>query len=92
MQEIVQTLQKKADKEDILQLFRQKTNKSDSDMQIKAIAILHKQLVHAFVLLIEFGKLTLTSTKETEMSKQSRRNYLLEQSIHVLQWAQEFDP
>lgn len=64
----------------------------DSDLLYKGVDILHKQTLHTIVLLIEFAKLSLNSQRETQAQLQQRRNYLLEQTVNCLAWAQQFDP
>ena len=54
-----------------------KTNKYDSDMQMKCVDIMHKQVTHMAVLLIEIIKQGIIQKTENETSKQQRQKFLL---------------
>lgn len=52
------------------QLKEAKTNKYDTDMQMKCIDIMHKQVTHMSVLLVEILKQGITMKTENETTKQ----------------------
>lgn len=55
----------KANKADLERLAEIKTNKHDSDMQMRAIDIIHRMMNHMSVLLLEVQKQLLNETNET---------------------------
>jgi hypothetical protein len=89
---IIKVLAEKAEKSECDDLRRNKTNKSDSDTQMKAIDIMHKQLTQTVVLIIELVKCLLDESGESSSVKQGKRMYLLEYFQNVLKWVHDFEP
>lgn len=82
----------KANKDELERLAEQKTNKHDSDMQMKAIDIMHRMLNHLSVLLLEVQKQLINETNETAAQQKSKRMFAMEQIVNVVNWIHEFDP
>lgn len=61
----MEVLNSKASKDELCELAAQKTNKQDTEMQLKSIDILHKQLIMLGTLLLEVIKAGIDSKKET---------------------------
>lgn len=59
---------------------------------MKAIDILHKQLLHTIVLLIEQVKHTMSESADSAATKQARQMHLFENLTYVLHWVQKFNP
>ena len=57
---LIKILNSKANQRDIDLIKEMKTNKYDSDMQMKCVDIMHKQVTHMAVLLIEIIKQGIT--------------------------------
>ena len=51
--DLLELIGKKADKEELTDLWNIKTNKQDSELQMKAIDIMHRQLDQTVVLIQE---------------------------------------
>lgn len=60
-----------------------KSNKIDVENNMRAVDILHKQLTHVVVLMIELIKTSMTNQMESETSRQSKRMFVLSQAIKV---------
>jgi len=65
--EIQTMLKDKADKADLNHLLDIKSNKVDTESNMRSIDIIHKQVTHIIVLLVEFLKTNITSAKESEV-------------------------
>ena len=61
-------LTQKADKIDLKNLHDIKSNKVDTEQNMRSIDILHKQITHIIVLLIELLKTNVTQQKESQVS------------------------
>ena len=57
-----------------------------------SVDIMHRQLIHVSVLLMEISRLQLNEKKETAAALRAKRMYTLEQIVIVVNWIQEFDP
>ena len=56
----------KANKLEVENIVNLKANKFDFELQQKALEILHQQILHADVTLMELIKMLVTNTKESE--------------------------
>ena len=56
IEDVLEIIRHKADKSDIKYLKENKTNKLDSEHQMQAIDIMHRQINHTVVLLLEIVK------------------------------------
>jgi hypothetical protein len=63
----------KAEKTEVEDLRKNKTNKDDSANQMKAIDIIHKQLSHTVVLMIELLKTLVNDTIDSVAVRQTKR-------------------
>ena len=59
---------------------------------MKSVDSVHKQIKHLVVILVEIMRLSVTAQSETKQSKLNKKMYLLQQSISIGQWINEFDP
>ena len=59
---------------------------------MRSIDILHKQVTHLVVLLVEHVKTSLTQQKESQVSIQSKRMFILQSAMKVMTWAHGFNP
>ena len=64
-EEFQDLLSKKADLSQIKTILDIKTNKIDTEATMRSIDIMHKQITHMIVLLIEHVKTSLTQQKES---------------------------
>ena len=90
--EFIDILRDKANITDVELLSQTKTNKEDSEKQMKALDIMHKQTTHITVLIIEMIKGMMNESAESEVTKAQKRKYLLTQAIKVCSWINKFDP
>ena len=68
----------KANREDLESLQASKTNKLDSENQLKALGIMHRQVQSLSVLLIEVSKLLQADQTESAYQRNHKRNYILD--------------
>ena len=59
---------------------------------MRAIDIMHRQIVHLSILLLEVQKQQLNEQNETTAQLKSRRMFALEQTVNVTNWISEFNP
>ena len=78
-----QLLGVKADKWEVEAMAEAKSNKADTELLMRDVDIMHKQMTHVAVLLIEIFKL---------LEEKKAAKYLLEQAVTVCRWVHEFDP
>lgn len=69
-----------------------KSNKKDVEDCMRCIDIQHKQIQHIIVILVEFIKTSLSNAKESQVSVQGKRMYVLQQAIKIISWIGQFDP
>lgn len=69
-----------------------KTNKVDTEQAMRGIDILHMHIKHILVLFIELGKTIVNQQKESQVSIQGKRLFVLEQSQRVQNWVNTFEP
>ena len=69
-----------------------KTNKVDTEQAMRGIDILHMHIKHILVLMIELGKTIVNQAKESQVSIQGKRLFVLEQSQRVQNWVNTFEP
>lgn len=82
----------KAEKTEVEDLRKNKTNKDDSANQMRAIDIIHKQLIHTLVLTMEMLKTLLSETIDNASVRQNKRMQVMEQFVNVLNWVHDFNP
>ncbi len=71
-------LSTKADKEEFKKVESEKTNKSDSEHQMKLVETMHKMLKNVAVLVTEITKQSVWERAENEASVEKRNRYLVE--------------
>ena len=59
---------------------------------MKSIDIMHRQVTHMSVLIIEILRQGIVTKTESETTKQQRQKFLLQQGCSVARWIAEFDP
>ena len=86
----------KVDKVELEAVINMKSNKHDTDIAMKGIDILHKQVTHLVVLVVELVKLVMNQLSLISDSEKTRHHkslmYLLQQGVNVCRWVSEFDP
>ena len=84
------------DKTDLDLVVDLKSNKTDTDLVMKGLDIVHKQVTHAVVLIIELIKLNINQMSLQSDSEKSKHHksmmYILQQAVNVCRWVNEFDP
>jgi len=70
----------------------EKTNKTDTDLQMKGVDILHKQILQLSTIVLEIIKFNVTTKLETETERQQKFKFLLQQEAHLVDWIAGFDP
>ena len=63
----MKALEMKANSQEVSQLNERKTNKEDSEMMMRSLDIMHKQLTEFSVLFVELIKHGVRSGKESEV-------------------------
>lgn len=86
----------KVDKVELEAVINMKSNKHDTDIAMKGIDILHKQVTHLVVLVVELVKLVMNQLSLISDSEKTKHHkslmYLLQQGVNVCRWVSEFDP
>ena len=59
---------------------------------MKCLDIMHRQVTHMVVLIIEILKQGIVTKTESETTRQQRYKFLLQQACSVAKWVNEFDP
>lgn len=72
-------LTSRASQEELNQVKFEKTNKTDTDIVMKNIDIMHKQIVQISAIMLELMKQGITTKLETETEKQQKLKFLLQQ-------------
>jgi hypothetical protein len=81
-----EAMRQKADIKDVMALNDIKSNKFDTEILMRCVDIQHKQISHVCVLLNECMKTLIKQHKESKMSIQQKRMYILQQSQKVMLW------
>lgn len=81
---------------DLGAIIELKSNKTDTDLIMKCVDIMHKQITHVIVLVVELIKLDMVQmslqTDSDKSKHQKNLMYILQQGINVCRWLNEFDP
>lgn len=72
--ELRKLLISKVDKADLDQIVDMKSNKTDTDIVMKGLDIVHKQVTHGVVLIIELIKLTINQMSLQSDSEKSKHH------------------
>ena len=65
--DILKLMETKVDKTELYEHIKMKTNKSDTEMQMKAIDIMHRMLNHISVIITDILKQQLNQQNETKV-------------------------
>lgn len=94
--ELRKILLTKVEKSELEAVIDMKSNKADTDMALKGLDIIHKQITHMIVLVIEMIKLSMTQMSLATDSDKTRHHkalmYTLQQAVNVCRWINDFDP
>ena len=82
----------KADKFDLNQIGNYKSNKIDTENNSKAIDIMHKQMRHLVIMMMENFRVQLETENLSTQTKINRMNVVLQQSLLLAKWVSKFDP
>lgn len=89
-------LMSKVDKVDLEMVIDMKSNKTDTDLAMKGLDIVHKQVTHMIVLVVELIKSSMNSLSIHNDSDKTKHHknlmYILQQAVHVCRWINDFDP
>ncbi|CDW89243.1 UNKNOWN [Stylonychia lemnae] len=93
-EEIKQQMNIKVDRQELQDIANQKSNKKDTELSLRWIDIIHKQLKQIAILITEILKQDLApSNTQTnlEHSKQNTKAFLFQQALLISQWMSKFD-
>jgi len=90
--ELKRMIDLKADKFEVIELRDLKTNKVDTENNMKAIDVIHKQIRHLIVMLMENFRVQVETENLTTQTKINRMNIVLQQSLLLAKWITKFDP
>ena len=82
----------KADKYLVSELSDAKANKIDTENNMKAIDIIHKQIRHLVIMLMENFRVQVDTDNATKHTKLNRMNNVLQQSLLLAKWIIRFNP
>ena len=92
---INRVIEEKADKTEVLSLLNTKSNVKDTDANMKAIDIMHKQIKHLSVIMVEILRFeTEKYNKHSKTLNQSKNHseWLLNQWMSIAKWINKFNP
>eukprot|EP00347_Sterkiella_histriomuscorum_P005859 403355004 len=87
-------LQNKADRAELLQISNLKSNKQDTEISLRWIDVIHRQLKQLAILVTEFLKLDVdvkSTQGNQEHQKQNTKAFLFQQALLISQWMNKFD-
>lgn len=94
--ELRKILLTKVDKSELEAVIDMKSNKTDTDLVMKCLDIIHKQITHMIVLDIEMIKLNMNQMSLISDSEKTKHHkslmYILQQAVNVCRWVNDFDP
>lgn len=79
-------LDKKADKAELDEFFNQKASKNDTELSLRWVEIVHKQLKQVAVLISEYFRSAVEPADTSKHSKVNRDVGLLQQSLLIFKW------
>ncbi|CAI2383375.1 unnamed protein product [Moneuplotes crassus] len=85
----------KVERSELISLLDFKSNKIDTDTSMKAIDILHKQIKHLSVILVEIlrkDSLKMLKPKDSENISKNNTFEILNQLLSISKWINGFDP
>lgn len=85
----------KVEKGELMSLLQLKSNVQDTEINMKATDILHKQLKHVLVLLIEVFRKDLLKFEQNKKPKNSGKRdaqIILNQAVYIAKWINSFNP
>jgi hypothetical protein len=85
----------KVEKSELVSIADMKSNKKDTYSNMKAIDILHKQIKHLSVILVEIlRKEAMEFSKAPDLEQTIKKNMfsVLQQGLHVAKWINKFNP
>ena len=89
-------LMSKVDQVDLEAVINMKSNKADTDVAMKGLDIVHKQVTHMIVLVVELIKSCMNSLSVHNDSDKTKHHknlmYILQQAVNVCRWINDFDP
>ena len=95
-QELKKIMMSKVDKVDLEAVIDTKSNKMDTDIAMKGLDIVHKQVTHLVVLIVELIKSCMNSLSIYNDSDKTKHHknlmYILQQAVNVCRWINDFDP
>jgi hypothetical protein len=82
----------KIEKDEVLSLLETKSNTQDTSTAMKATDILHKQLKHIIVILIEILRRDLSNFTHPKNTSKKDLTIMLDQTMSIARWINSFDP
>ena len=69
-----------------------KSNKVDTESNMRAIDILHSHTSHLIILIMEVIKAVMKVAMETEQARENKKAFILRQAKSVRHWIDKFNP
>lgn len=90
--ELQKLIDQKADKFQVIDLYDLKSNKADTETNMKAIDIIHKQIRHLIIMLMENFRVQVDTQHSNPQTRINRMNVVLQQSLLLAKWITKFNP
>lgn len=90
--ELKKLIDLKADKFSIIELNDLKSNKIDTENNMKAIDIIHKQIRHLVIMLMENFRVQVETETSSRNARINKMNVVLQQSLLLAKWIIKFNP
>ncbi|CAI2383872.1 unnamed protein product [Moneuplotes crassus] len=87
-----QTLDKKANQIDIEELYDKKTDKADTECTQNSIEVIHKQIKHLVMMLMESCRVLMEAELSNKQTKINKLNTILQQCFILAKWVSKFNP
>lgn len=87
-----ETLSKKANQIDVEELYNQKTDKSDTECTQNSIEVIHKQIKHLVMMLMESCRVLMEAELSNKQTKINKLNTILQQCLILTKWISKFKP
>lgn len=90
--ELRSMIELKADRIEMNELLDAKGNKVDMVNNMKAVDIIHKQVRHLIILLMENFRVQVETENSNKQTRLNRMNIVLQQSLLLAKWITKFNP
>ena len=85
-------VQLKANAHDLQEMYELKSDKAETENNLNAIEIIHKQIKHLVMMVMESSRVLIETEYSNKQTKLNRLNNILQQSFLLTKWVMKFNP